>query len=61
MSTRETYQENKEFKEYVDRFAHNNPEYTLDEIFEHAIIKDMAEYYLKKAKGTPDRWNGARK
>lgn len=41
------YNSNKDFKEYMDRFIHNNPEYSLTEALNHKIVKDIAEYYIE--------------
>jgi TRAP-type uncharacterized transport system substrate-binding protein len=45
------YDNNKDFKEYVDRFIHNNPEYSLTEALKHKIIHNIADYYKEAGKG----------
>lgn len=50
MSTKEIYQNNKEFKEYMDRYLRKN-NITLEEALQHKIIQDIAEYYNKRSKG----------
>ena len=41
------YSQNKEFKEFVDKYA-RNIKTTAEIVFTHATVKDVAEYYMKK-------------
>lgn len=40
------YNTNKDFKDYIDRFLKNNPEYTKEQLFKHKIIiEDISVMY----------------
>ena len=41
------YNTNEDFKGYIDRYRRKN-DISLEELFKHQIIKDVAEYYSKK-------------
>ena len=43
----ELYNSNKDFKEYMNKFILNNPEYSLIEALKHKIVRDIAEYYIE--------------
>lgn len=48
MDVKELYENNKDFKEYVDRFIRKNPECSVDEAIKHKIIReDIAKYYME--------------
>ena len=44
---RDLYNNNKDFHDYVDRYMKQYPEKTLDEVLQHKMIKQIAEYYDK--------------
>ena len=45
-NSQELYKTNEEFRQYVDRFVHKRPEYTVEDALNHKIIKEeVAEYY----------------
>lgn len=44
---KEFYTENKEFREYVDKYAKDN-KISVDEALTHAIVKEMYNYYKGK-------------
>lgn len=48
MDVKKLYEDNKDFREYVDRFVRKNPEYTVEEAIKHKIIReDIAKYYTE--------------
>ena len=42
---RDLYNTNQDFRNYVDRYLKQYPEKTLDEVLQHKMIKQVAEYY----------------
>lgn len=44
---RDLYNTNQDFRNYVDRYLKQYPEKTLDEVLQHKMIKQVAEYYDK--------------
>lgn len=44
----EFYTENKDFKDYVDKYVKEN-KISVDEAFTHAIVKEIYNYYKSKA------------
>lgn len=40
MTAEEMYENNTDFREYVDRFVRKNPEYTVEDALKHKIIKE---------------------
>lgn len=48
MEVKKLYEDNKDFREYVDRFVRKNPEYSVEEALQHKIIRgDIAKYYME--------------
>ena len=44
---RDLYNTNQDFRNYVDRYLKQYPEKTLDEVLQHEMSKQVAEYYDK--------------
>lgn len=50
MDLKQMYEENKDFKRYVDRHA-KQYDLTLEEALLHAVVRNAAEYYEAAEKG----------
>ena len=50
MTTQSIYDNNAEFREYVEKFTKKH-HLTKEQAFEHLIVKNVAEYYNKKNEG----------
>ena len=48
---RKQYNENEDFKEYVDKYCKKH-KCTVDQAFAHALIKEVSEHYKNKEKPT---------
>ena len=44
---KEFYNSNADFKDYVDKYCKKHG-YTVEETLEHALVKDVYEYYKKR-------------
>lgn len=44
----ELYQNNEDFRNFVDKFVWCHPEYSVDEALTHQIVKDIANYYMEE-------------
>lgn len=47
MTTAEYYNSSQEFREYVDRVAHNRG-IAASELLKHAMIREVMEYYKQR-------------
>ena len=50
MDLKKMYEENKDFRRYVDRYAAQY-DLTLEEALLHAVVRNAAEYYEAAEKG----------
>jgi hypothetical protein len=50
------YSKNKEFKEYVDKYAQNKRT-TAEVVLKEALVHNVAEYYSKKIPDNKDRYS----
>ena len=53
---REFYENNKDFKEYVDRYAAQR-KITVDEALTHAMVREAYDYYRAEDKNNANRFN----
>ena len=50
MDLKKMYEENKDFRRYVDRYARQY-DLTLEQALSHAVVRNAAEYYENAEKG----------
>lgn len=48
MTAQQMYEKSTDFREYVDRFVHKNPEYTVEDALQHKIIKEQIVLIYKE-------------